>query len=165
MKKLITTLVIIGSLAYYACLPFVITQAETGQAAGTSTAGASTLPMAPTLEIATSSVLSVLSMRITAYASVPDETDNTPFITADGSHVADGIAASNILPFGTKIEIPALFGDKVFTIHDRMSQRVKNTIDLWMPSVAKAIYFGAQHASVLVLGNPTTSTLTFAAAN
>ena len=161
MKKFITILVVIGSSAYYTCLPFVLTHADNGPAVETSTAGASTLKVAPAPAVATSSVVSVLDMRITAYASVPDETDDTPFTTADGSRVADGIAASNILPFGTRIQIPALFGDKIFVIHDRMSQRIKNTIDLWMPTVAKALYFGAQKASILVLGTPT-STPTFA---
>jgi 3D (Asp-Asp-Asp) domain-containing protein len=144
MKKFISYAVIAASAAYYACLPFVI-----AQAGGT--------PIVHVATTATDSVLSVLSMRITAYTSVPEETDDTPFITADGSHVADGIAASNILPFGTRIKIPALFGDQVFTIHDRMSPRIKNTIDIWMPTFKEAWYFGAQKASILVLGEETST--------
>lgn len=34
-----------------------------------------------------------------------------------------------------------------------MSTRIKNTIDIWMPTVEQAIVFGAQHASILVLGD------------
>ncbi len=151
MKKFITFAVVAVSTTYYACLPFVMAQA------GGNPATSPVSAVSPDLAMATSGVVSVLAMRITAYASVPAETDNTPFITADGSHVADGIAASNILPFGTRIEIPALFGDKIFTIHDRMSQRIKNTIDLWMPTVKKAIIFGAQHASIFVLGSGTST--------
>ena len=98
-----------------------------------------------------------LSMRITAYASVPDETDDTPFITADGATVHDGIVASNILPFGTKIRIPALFGSKIFTVEDRTSRRIKNTIDIWMPTVSAAVYFGVAHTSVVVLGDATSA--------
>jgi 3D (Asp-Asp-Asp) domain-containing protein len=149
MKKFITFVVVTASVAYYACLPFVV-----AQAGGT--------PGVDSPVTTSTNVLSVLTQRITAYASVPDETDSTPFITADGTHTRDGIAASNILPFGTRIQIPALFGDKIFVIHDRMSQRIKNTIDIWMPSVEKALYFGAQHASILVLGLPATSTQTLA---
>jgi len=96
-------------------------------------------------------------MRITAYASVPEETDDTPFITANGTHVHDGVVASNILPFGTKIQIPALFGNKVFTVEDRMSQKIKNTIDIWMSNKPKAVDFGVAHTLVVVLGNPTSS--------
>jgi 3D (Asp-Asp-Asp) domain-containing protein len=161
MKKFITLAVIVASSAYYACLPFVVARADvlsfgttTASDATTGTSAGTTVPVVPVTVTATTTVVSVLYQRITAYASVPDETDSTPFITADGSHVADGIAASNILPFGTRIEIPALFGDKIFTIHDRMSTRIKNTIDLWMPTVQQAIIFGAQHASILVLGSP-----------
>jgi 3D (Asp-Asp-Asp) domain-containing protein len=94
-----------------------------------------------------------LLVRVTAYASVPDETDNTPFITANGTHVHDGIVASNVLPFGTQIQIPKLFGDKVFTVEDRMNKRIKNTIDIWMPSVSSAVDFGMTHTSIIVLGN------------
>jgi 3D (Asp-Asp-Asp) domain-containing protein len=164
MKKFITFAVVAVSSAYYAFLPIFMARAavvpfQNGSAdsATTGTSAGTTIPELPAAITATDTVVSVLSMRITAYASVPDETDSTPFITADGSHVADGIAASNILPFGTRIEIPALFGDKIFTIHDRMSQRIKNTIDLWMPSVRQAIIFGAEHASILVLGSETSN--------
>ena len=169
MKKFIPYLVVAASLAYYACLPLMVqadivsfgatstNNATTGTSAGTTLAVAPIIPIA-----ATDTVVSVLSMRITAYASVPNETDDTPFITADGTHVSTGEVASNILPFGTKIEIPALFGNTVFTVHDRMSPRIKNTIDVWMPSVKQAIYFGMSHADVLVIGTPATSSLAVA---
>jgi 3D (Asp-Asp-Asp) domain-containing protein len=116
-------------------------------------AGAKTAEIAPVAS-------SVLSMRITAYASVPDETDDTPFITANGTFVHDGVVASNILPFETRIQIPELFGNKVFIVEDRMSQRIKNTIDIWMPSVAKAKYFGVTHTSVVVMDSSSSSVIT-----
>jgi len=74
---------------------------------------------------------------ITAYASVPGETDDSPFITADGSHVADGIVAANWLKFGTHIRIPQLSGDKIYTVHDRMNKRFSDRVDVWVDSVAK----------------------------
>ena len=79
---------------------------------------------------------------ITAYASVPWQTDSTPFITADGSHVRDGIIAANFLPFGTQIRMPELFGEKVFEVHDRMNRRYSNRVDIWMDSTAKSKQFG-----------------------
>ncbi|MDP3985174.1 MAG: hypothetical protein Q8P82_00260 [bacterium] len=79
---------------------------------------------------------------ITAYASVPWQTDSTPFITADGSRVRDGIVAANFLPFGTQVRIPELFGDKVFEVHDRMNRRYTNRMDIWMESTAKSRQFG-----------------------
>lgn len=92
-----------------------------------------------------------LTLNVTAYASVPEETDDTPFVTADGSYVHDGVVATNILPFGTKIMIPSLFGDKIFTVNDRMNKRFMNNVDVWMNSKAAAVVFGSQTAKVVVL--------------
>jgi len=104
-----------------------------------------------------------LTMKITAYASVPEETDDTPFITASGEHVRDGIVASNILPFGTKIQIPSLFGSKVFVVEDRMNRKIKNTIDIWMPTKLDAVDFGVAHATIVVISNETSSAISAAA--
>ena len=96
-----------------------------------------------------------LTLKITAYASVPEETDDTPFITANGTYVHDGIVATNLLPFGTKIKIPSLFGDKIFVVEDRMNQRMKNGLDIWMSDRSSAIHFGANYAKVIVLQQKT----------
>jgi len=90
---------------------------------------------------------------VTAYSSNPDETDDDPFITATGKFVRDGFAATNILPFGTKIKIPSLFGDKIFTIEDRMHYRKTNVVDIWMESKEKALKFGAHYVEVIILSN------------
>ena len=39
---------------------------------------------------------------VTAYSSTPEETDDTPFVTASGTSVRDGVIATNFLEFGTK---------------------------------------------------------------
>lgn len=90
---------------------------------------------------------------VTAYSSSPDETDDTPFTTASGSTVRDGIVATNLLPFGTKIKIPEYFGDKVFVVEDRMHSRKVNVVDIWMPSKAKALRFGASRTEIHILKN------------
>jgi len=90
---------------------------------------------------------------ITAYSSSPDETDDDPFITASGKFVRDGFVATNILPFGTKIKIPSLFGDKIFIVEDRMHYRKTNVIDIWMDSKEKALKFGAHYVEVLILSD------------
>jgi len=91
---------------------------------------------------------------ITAYSSTPEETDDTPFITASGKNVKDGIVANNLLPFGTKIKIPGLYGDKVFVIEDRMNKRKSNYhVDIWFPSKNMAINFGVKTAYIEVLEN------------
>jgi 3D (Asp-Asp-Asp) domain-containing protein len=63
--------------------------------------------------------------------------------------VRDGIAASNVLPFGTKIKIPSLFGDKIFTIEDKMNPRHQGNLDIWFNSKEEALNFGI-HYNVLV---------------
>ena len=81
-------------------------------------------------------------ITVTGYSSSYDEPDDDPWITASGSDTRDGIVASNFLPFGTKIRIPSLFGDKVFIVEDRMNRRHTERIDVWMPSKFDALLFG-----------------------
>ena len=95
--------------------------------------------------------LNALKVWITAYASVPEETSDHPFITASGEHVRDGIVASNFLPFGTQIEIPALFGNKVFVVEDRMNEKYSTRVDIWMPTVIDAVDFGIRNATIVIL--------------
>ncbi len=95
-----------------------------------------------------------IKVLATAYSSSVDETDSDPFITASGKRVADGIVANNLLPLGTKIRIPKLYGDKVFTVYDRMNKRKGNYhIDLWMPSKTLALNFGVKSVEIEVLEN------------
>ncbi|MBU6414980.1 3D domain-containing protein [Patescibacteria group bacterium] len=88
---------------------------------------------------------------VTAYSSSSDETDNTPFVTASGNCVRDGIVANNQLRFGTKIKIPELFGDKIFIVEDRMQKRFSRRVDVWMSSKAKALRFGKVSAEIEIL--------------
>lgn len=85
---------------------------------------------------------------ITAYSSSPCETDSSPYITASGDWVKDGIIASNFLSFGTEVKIPELFGDKVFVVQDRMHPRKKYHIDIWFPSRVEALEFGVHYSYI-----------------
>lgn len=96
-------------------------------------------------------VLSVREVWVTAYSSSPDETDNTPFETASMTSVREGIIAANFLPFGTKVLIPELFGDTIFVVEDRMHERKKDFIDIWMPSKEEALRFGINRAEIVIL--------------
>ena len=90
---------------------------------------------------------------ITAYSSTPCQTDDTPFITAAGTSVRDGIVANNYLSFGTKIRIPELYGEKVFVVEDRMHWKKSNYhIDVWFAEYSEALAFGAQRTYIEVLG-------------
>ncbi|KKR10395.1 MAG: hypothetical protein UT37_C0002G0004 [Parcubacteria group bacterium GW2011_GWA2_39_18] len=95
--------------------------------------------------------LVINSLTITAYSSEPEQTDNDPFITASGKSVRSGIVAANFLPFGTKIKIPEIFGDKVFTVEDRMAKKHPDKIDIWFSSEMEALRFGVRTADVVIL--------------
>ncbi len=91
-------------------------------------------------------------VTITAYSSTPDQTDSTPFITASGTNVHDGIIACNFLRFGTKVRFPELYGDKIFVVEDRMALHNSHKIDIWFPTRWQAKQFGVKTAKVEVLG-------------
>jgi len=88
---------------------------------------------------------------VTAYSSTPDQTDSTPFITASGTHVRDGIVACNFLSFGTYVRFPDMYGDKIFVVEDRMALRNSHKIDIWFNTRWEAIQFGARNIRVEVL--------------
>lgn len=92
-----------------------------------------------------------LPVIVTAYSSDEDQTDDTPFITASGEYVRDGIVAANFLPFGTKIKIPKLFGEKIFVVKDRMAKRFSDRVDVWVHDRIAAKRIGVQSAEIIVL--------------
>jgi len=88
----------------------------------------------------------------TAYSSTPDQTDDTPFITASGKVVEDGVVASNFLAFGTKLRLPELFGDKIFVVEDRMHKRFSSDyLDIWFPDRETAQNFGIKETTMEIL--------------
>ncbi len=106
-------------------------------------------PGAPELK-----VVKKMPVVITAYSSSVWETDSTPFITASNTEVRDGIIANNYLPFGTKIRIPEIYGNKIFVVEDRMhSSKSKYQIDIWFPSHGEAEEFGAKRSYIEILGS------------
>lgn len=93
-----------------------------------------------------------MNVVVTAYSSSVWETDNDPYITASGAWVKEGIVANNYLPFGTKIKIPELFGDKIFVVEDRMRwDKANNHIDIWFANYWQALNFGAQRTYIEIL--------------
>jgi 3D (Asp-Asp-Asp) domain-containing protein len=96
-----------------------------------------------------------MTVTLTAYSSTPDQTDDTPFVTAMNTPVREGVVAANFLPFGTKIKIPKLFGEKVFVVEDRMNKRYSDPknpyLDIWYPDRELALRFGVRTATVVVL--------------
>lgn len=92
-----------------------------------------------------------IEVEVTAFSSTKNQTDSTPFIAASGKRVYDGMVAANFLPFGTKIKIPELFGDKIFTVDDRMNKRFQNRVDIWYSTRSAAIKFGIKTATIEIV--------------
>ena len=94
----------------------------------------------------------VMRAVITAYTSTLDQTDDSPFIAASGKRVHDGMIAANGLAFGTEIKIPALYGDKIFVVEDRMNKRYgPGRFDIWLDVPRKeAMEFGVKRVEVQI---------------
>ena len=95
--------------------------------------------------------VSRMTVDMTAYSSTEDQTDDSPFITASGAHVADGIVAANFLPLHTHVKIPSLYGEKVFVVEDRMNRRYTQRMDIWMETREEAMRFGLKRVEIVVL--------------
>jgi 3D (Asp-Asp-Asp) domain-containing protein len=100
-------------------------------------------------------VVRTVTVVATAYSSTVDQCDSTPCITASGMNVCDrdteDVIAANFLKFGTKVRIPELYGDKVFTVQDRMNPKYDHRIDLWKTSRNRAITFGKRLVKIEVI--------------
>jgi 3D (Asp-Asp-Asp) domain-containing protein len=94
------------------------------------------------------------TIPITAYSSDPWQTDDTPCIAARGfdlcEHDEEDVVAANFLPMGTKLRIPELYGDRVFTVVDRMNERYWYRMDLWKREKSDAKAFGIKYATIEV---------------
>lgn len=93
-----------------------------------------------------------LTVTATAYSSTPDQTDSSPFTTSNGKQVYDGLIAANWLPYGTKIRVPDMYGDKIFTVNDRMNRRYDTgRLDVWMKSRGEAKQFGIRKIRIQIV--------------
>lgn len=92
-----------------------------------------------------------ITVPVSAYNSEVGQTDSSPFTTADGTQVRDGIVAANFLPHGTRFRIPDYFGNKVFEVHDRMNARYTYKIDIWMLNKSEALKWGVRNVKVEIL--------------
>lgn len=83
----------------------------------------------------------IILAEVSAYSSSIDETDDTPFIAANGKRVYNGmIACPSRFPFETEIEILG----ETYKCGDRMAKRYRdgNHFDVWMESKEEAKSFG-----------------------
>lgn len=95
--------------------------------------------------------ISTVYMEASAYNSLPEQTDGSPYSTAIGSLTRFGVIASNYFPIGTRIRLPDQFGDQEFRVEDRMNPRYHKTLDVWMADKADAKQFGRRYVKVEVV--------------
>lgn len=99
----------------------------------------------------------VMLVDMTAYTSREAETDSTPCIAAAGYDLCENnredVVAANFVPLGTRIKVPSIFGDKTFTVVDRMNSRYTNRVDFWFKDLDRARQFGVRTAEIIVLPN------------
>lgn len=92
---------------------------------------------------------------VTAYSSTVDQTDASPCITANGfnvcEHNKENIIAANFLPFGTRVRLPDISGEKIFTVQDRMHYRHSSRVDIWMKTRSKAKQFGVKRSTIEIV--------------
>ncbi|MDD5750705.1 MAG: 3D domain-containing protein [Candidatus Pacebacteria bacterium] len=110
--------------------------------------------LSPMAKLPSPDISQKIAVVVTAYSSTPEETDDTPFITAANTSVRSGIIANNSLPFGTRVRLQELFGDTVLEVEDRMHWRkAGNQVDVWLPSKEEAICFGVKFTTMEILSN------------
>ena len=89
------------------------------------------------------------NFNATAYRSVPEQTDNSPFITSIGERVCkDGVAVSQDLLKSKKLK----YGDWLYIeevglkrINDTMHPRFTNHVDVWLSTLAEEKKFHARY--------------------
>lgn len=97
-------------------------------------------------------IIKKVNVIVTGYSSSIFETDDDPYTTAAGTQVREGIVANNLLPIGTKIKIPELYGEKIFVVEDRMHwKKGYYHVDIWFPSYWQAKNFGAKKTRIEIL--------------
>lgn len=90
--------------------------------------------------------LRVVTVPVTAYNSLPGQTDDTPCLTANDFDLCknnqQNVIAANFLPFGTKVRFPDYDPDTIYTVQDRMNARFTYRADIWMKNKTDALNFG-----------------------
>lgn len=107
------------------------------------------------IEAPTYKVVKSYVVPITAYNSEPGQTDDSPCRTANGFNLCqnneENVIAANFLKFGTKVRIPEYFGDRIFTVQDRMNARYYYRADVWFKTKLDARKFGIRVLKIEVV--------------
>lgn len=89
----------------------------------------------------------VIIAEVTSYNSEPGQTDDTPFITASGTHVHIGtIACPYVYEFGTVVRIDG----KEYVCEDRMNRKYPDRFDIWLADKEESIAWGIKTMRVFI---------------
>ena len=105
------------------------------------------IDLAPLREPQKSMVISA-----TAYNSTVSQCDASPCIAARGfnlcEHNEEDVIAANFLPIDAEVRFPELYGDKIFTVVDRMHPRYNYRVDFWKKDLQEAKEFGVRRVKI-----------------
>ena len=94
-------------------------------------------------------LIRTINVPVTAYNSLPGQTDSTPCITANGFDLCknnqQNVIAANFLKFGTKVRFPDYDPNTIYTVQDRMNARYSYRADIWMQTRNQAKQFGLKN--------------------
>lgn len=84
-------------------------------------------------------LVAVSSISLTAYQSVPEQTDESPFITSIGHQTSEaGVAVSRELLWSGEVcygDIVYIPGEGSRVVNDVMAQRHVRSMDVWVPNI------------------------------
>jgi 3D (Asp-Asp-Asp) domain-containing protein len=112
-----------------------------------------------------------LSVRSTAYNSIPNQTDSSPFHTATGARTRYGIIALSRdllrrFPYGSKVTLEdvgswrsgrgygkynVMLKNTVFVVEDTMHPRKRGTVDVWLPARRQAMQWGVRRLNMQIV--------------
>lgn len=105
-------------------------------------------------------IVSMALRTVTAYNGVPEQTDDTPCISASGDDICSArrwgahVCAANFVPLGSHLAILDTSSMTAYecVVLDRMNRRYPNRVDIFMgDDIARARSFGIQKLLVYVV--------------
>ena len=116
-------------------------------------------------------LFSSLTVRSTAYNSVSNQTDSSPFHTSTGVRTRYGIIALSRdllrrIPYGSRVRLEdigawssgrgygkynAILKNTVFVVEDTMHPRKNGTVDVWLPARQQAMQWGVRRLNMRIV--------------
>jgi 3D (Asp-Asp-Asp) domain-containing protein len=129
-----------------------------------------TLPVKTKLEHKPKSLPS-LTVRSTAYNSIPNQTDSSPWKTSTGARTRYGIIALSRdllkrIPYGSRVRLQdngswksgrgygkynRMLKDTVFVVEDTMHPRKSGMVDVWLPARDHALQWGVRRLRMQIV--------------